>query len=151
MRSLRLSIVRADLVQALRVLGTHRRRRFTSVVPVWLQYDPGAHELWVGGDQANIRTAVKALGEWPAAGTTVDLFLLRQAIKNNTGEQVELHAIDEAVLVPTARGHVVLKLLPFGPVPRKPEQPAPQSHRRYDWHRDLPLFRWQGNRSNDRA
>ena len=105
--------------------------------------ESGTHELWIGEDQANVRAAIKALGEWPAAGTTVDLFLLRQAVKNTAGEHVELHAIDEAVLVPTRRGHVILKLLPFGPAPREAEA-APQSHRRHDWHSDLPLFSWEG-------
>ena len=43
--ALKLLVPRADLIRALRVLGTNRRRRFSGVVPIWLAYDIGSGEL----------------------------------------------------------------------------------------------------------
>jgi hypothetical protein len=78
-----------------------------------------------------------ALGTWPVAGATVGLFPLRRAVEAAETESIELIAADEAVLVPTKRGHVALDLLNFGPKDAI-RQPSPRSDR----HFDLPLFIW---------
>jgi hypothetical protein len=141
-QSLRLCAAKADLVQALRVLGTNRRRRFVSVVPVWLQFEAG--ELKVLEDRAKVSATVPASGEWPAAGATVDLFMLRGAV-GYAGAQIELLATEDAVIVPTSRGYVRLNLHAFGHEGMRRE-PMPQRN----WHYDLPLFRWSAGRSRSR-
>jgi hypothetical protein len=42
--SLKLVVPRADLIRALRVLGTNRRRRFSGVVRIWLAYEGDSSE-----------------------------------------------------------------------------------------------------------
>jgi hypothetical protein len=69
------------------------------------------------------------------AGTTVNLFSLRRAAAQVATVDVQLLAIDEAVLVPTAGGFVTLPLLEFGP-PATKSLPVMQPDR----HSDLPLF-----------
>jgi hypothetical protein len=137
MDSLRLIVRKADLIQALRVLGTNRRRRFSSVVPIWLAYLDENGELRLREEQGGVIAGLRAIGTWPAAGATVNLFPLRRAAEAAATEDVELIAVEEAVLVLTAKGHVSLPLLEFGPaglVPRPVSRP--------DRHSDLPLFVW---------
>jgi hypothetical protein len=93
------------------VLGTNRRRRFSGVVPIWLAYDSGSGELRLREERGGVTAGLPALGTWPAAGATVNLFPLRRAVEAASKENIELIAIDEAVLVPTAQGHVSLPLL----------------------------------------
>jgi hypothetical protein len=87
----------------------------------------------IGGVTAGLPT----IGTWPVAGATVNLFPLRRAAEASATGDVELIAVDEAVLVPTARGHVSLPLLDFGPTGLVPPPRA-----RPDRHSDLPLFVW---------
>jgi hypothetical protein len=138
---LRLTATRVDLAQSLRVLGTHRRRRFSSVVPIWLSFDPQIQELRLSEERAHVLASVPASGEWPAAGATVNLFMLRAAVRNSP-ELVELLAAEDAVVVPTSRGYVRLDLLPFGPDCRMPK-PEPKR----SWHAHLPLFHWAASRN----
>jgi hypothetical protein len=135
--SLKLVVPRADLIRALRVLGTNRRRRFSGVVPIWLAYDSGSGELRLREERGGVTAGLPALGTWPAAGATVNLFPLRRAVEAASKEDIELIAVDEAVLVPTAQGHVSLPLLDFGPAGLVPPPRA-----RPDCHSDLPLFVW---------
>jgi hypothetical protein len=137
LESLKLIVRKADLIRALRVLGTNRRRRFSSVVPVWLAYESGSGELRLREEHGGVTAGLAAVGTWPAAGATVNLFPLRRAAEAVAIEDVELIAIDEAVLVPTANGHVSLPLLDFGPTGLVPPPRA-----RPDRHSDLPLFVW---------
>src|SRR3954447_7438109 len=104
MRSVRLFVARSDLLDALRVLGTNRRRRFTSRVPIWLRYDEAAQQLTLSEDNGTVQATVAAIGEWPAAGATVSLFLFRRAV-TNAPERVELHATETTIIVLTAHGH----------------------------------------------
>jgi hypothetical protein len=67
----------------------------------------------------------------------VNLFPLRRAAEGAATEDVALIAVDEAVLVPTAQGHVSLPLLDFGPAGLVPPSGALP-----DRHSDLPLFVW---------
>lgn len=81
--------------------------------------------------------SLSALGTWPPAGATVNLFSLRHAAEGVRTSDIELIAVDDAILVPTAQGHVSLPLLDFGPAGVVPAPPA-----RPDRHSDLPLFNW---------
>jgi hypothetical protein len=137
LESLKLIVRKADLTRALRVLGTNRRRRFSSVVPIWLAYESESGELRLREERGGVTAGVPAIGTWPVAGATVNLFALRQAAEAAATGDVELIAVDEAVLVPTARGHVSLPLLDFGPAGLVPLPRA-----RPDRHSDLPLFVW---------
>jgi hypothetical protein len=149
MLSLQLSTAKAEFIQALRVLGPHRHRRFSGVLPIWLHYDASGH-LSLTEDRGKVRAFVPATGTWPAAGVTVDLFLLQRAAERVGGGAVDLIATNEAVLVPTKKGHIALKLLPFGPgKPQRRRDPipvvAPPSTQYPTVARSyarLPLFRW---------
>jgi hypothetical protein len=134
LRSVRLFAARSDLLDALRVLGTNRRRRFSSIVPIWLRYYEDNQELTLTEENARVQATVSATGTWPAAGATISLFYFRRAV-TNSAERVELHATESAILVPTTHGHVALDLLTFGP---KLERPAPKPP--VDHHSDLPIF-----------
>ena len=137
MESLKLIVRKAELIRALRVLGTNRRRRFSSVVPIWLAYESEIGELRLREERGGVTAGLPAIGTWPVAGATVNLFPLRRAAKTAATEDVELIAVDEAVLVPTAQGHVSLPLLDFGPAGLVPLPRALP-----DRHSDLPLFVW---------
>jgi hypothetical protein len=62
--------------------------------------------------------------------------MLHRAAKSVATDEIQLVCIEDAVLVPTARGHVSLSLVDFGPTSIAPRQPI-QPNR----HSDLPLFR----------
>jgi hypothetical protein len=134
LRSVQLIAGRTDLLAALRVLGTHRRRRFASIVPIWLHHDEINQELMLTEENATVQAAVHATGTWPAAGATVNLFLLRRAVTNSP-VRVELYATESAILVLTAKGYVSLDLLSFGPNSERPAPTPPVDH-----HSDLPIF-----------
>ena len=140
MDSLKLTVRRTELLRALRVLATNRRRRFSSVVPVWLSFHDGA--LRLTEERGGVVAGLPALGTWPVAGATVGLFPLRRAAEVAETESIALIATDDAVLVPTPRGHVSLDLLDFGPK-HAIRRPSP----RPDRHSDLPLFTWAGRRT----
>ena len=137
MESLKLIVRKANLIRALRVLGTNRRRRFSSVVPIWLEYESEIAELRLREERGGVTAGLPAIGTWPVAGATVNLFPLRRAAETAATEDVELIAVDEAVLVLTPQGHVSLPLLDFGPAGLVPPPRA-----RPDRHSDLPLFVW---------
>jgi hypothetical protein len=111
-----------------------------------LQWDTGAElteptdgwrTMQMREERGGVTAGLPALGTWSAAGATVNLFPLRRAAEAAAKEDIELIAVDEAVLVPTAQGHVSLSLLDFGPAGLVP---PPVS--RPDRHSDLPLFVW---------
>ena len=137
MEALKLIVHKADLIRALRVLGTNRRRRFSSVVPIWLAFEREIGELRLREERGGVTAGLTVIGTWPAAGATVNLFPLRRAVETAATKDVELIAVDEAVLVLTPRGHVSLPLLDFGPAGLVPPLRA-----RPDRHSDLPLFVW---------
>ncbi len=81
--------------------------------------------------------SVPATGEWPIAGSTIDLYGLKRSLERTSAEVVELHALTEAVLLASGKWQVKLNLLNFGPaetMPRGPDDKHPLA--------DLPLFRW---------
>lgn len=126
MHSIRLTVDREELDRALRLLGTTRRRRFSSVVPIWLSYSAHEGHLEIVEDKGAVTAAVPARGEWPPVGATVDLFMLRRAIERARDDEIDLHAVHDAVLVFGANWNVRLELLEFGP----PSQgPLPLSER----------------------
>ena len=51
-----------------RVLGTNRRRRSSSVIPVWLSYQDGV--LHLREERGGVVATVPANGRWPAAGSS---------------------------------------------------------------------------------
>ncbi len=142
MKSIRLKLECLVLLNALNTFGVTRRKRFSSIVPVWLYFDPESKLLQIVEDKGTVTAYVPAKGEWPAAGATIDLFTLKRAFKHYTEDTVELHAVKDAILLATGNWHVKMNLLKFGPdnvVPGHPDDPHPLA--------DLPLFRWVQRKS----
>ena len=127
MRSLRLSVARQELLLALQTLGVTRRKRFSSVLPVWLKFDPDTESLQIVEDRGAVCAGVPATGSWPPAGATVGLFILKGAVTECHDEDIELHATIDAVILLSGERRVQLNLLNFGPE---------------NTVTDLPLFRW---------
>jgi hypothetical protein len=127
MRSTRLSVPKSELADALRTLSANRKQRITSRVPIVLQFNSREGRLTIGEFGALLSATVPASGDWPPAGATVTLGLLRRAIQHVADNEIELHALDGAIIVLTAHGHVSLKLLHPGSGPtgqRKAALPA---------------------------
>lgn len=106
---------------------------------------PGVDELRITEERSDIGAQVPARGSWPPAGATVELHLLKRAVGFVSGETVDLHALDDAVVVFDNRWHVRLNLLPFGPEGRRsaPDVATPALSRHGTAPlADLPLFRW---------
>ena len=137
MHSINLRLRRLELLDTLNTLGVTRRRRFSSILPVWLSFDPEEALLSIVEDKGAVTGHVRALGEWPASGSTIDLFLLRQALNRSSGDTVSLHAVSDGVLVFGDSWQVKLNLLKFGPDSLVRGQLG-------DLHplADVPLFRW---------
>src|SRR2546423_69013 len=115
MKCLTLRVPKCDLVQVLKTLGVIRRKRFSSTIPVWLHFDAARDELTILEARRGVRAIVKAAGYWPPAGATLDLFALRRVAETLDGDEVELMIDAGTILIPTTRGHVSLRLQPFGP------------------------------------
>ncbi len=145
MQTLSLWVPRREFIQALSALSTVRRRRFASVLPVWLRFDGRERLLWIEEQSAAASGAVAAEGSWPAMGATVDLYLLRRAATLISAETAQLAATADAVVVPTDRGYVRLKLLSFGPESRRPLPPQPPAAPP-DPLANLPLLKWARDR-----
>ncbi len=139
MRSLKLTATRADLLRALDVLPVARRLRFKSTVPVWLHFDEERQELRLVEERSKVIAALPAVGCWPAAGLTVDLFMLKRAIATYTGPAVDLHTAADSLLVFGDHWRVRLKLLRFGPESGRPAGPR-------DPLAPLPLLEWGDRR-----
>jgi hypothetical protein len=131
MRSLSLTVPKDEFARALRVLAGRRSHRHISV---WLSFDATAGTLTLRDQRDQVAASVEASGDWPAAGATVSLIRLRKVIPL-APTLVELHALDDAVLIPTERGHVTLPLIEYGPDLHRIE-----SEPQLDLHSDLPLF-----------
>ena len=80
-------------------------------MPIWLAYE---EELRLCEENGRVIAGVPAIGTWPAAGATVNLFALRRAAEAVVTETVEIVALENAVLIATKRGHFSLPLLEFG-------------------------------------
>ena len=115
MRSVQLSVTRHELLHALQTLGVTRRKRFSSVLPVWLSFDRDTESLQIVEDQGTVLAQIPATGSWPPAGATVDLFLLRRAVTNCRDEIITLHAAADAIFLFGDNWRVQLNLLSFGP------------------------------------
>jgi hypothetical protein len=72
LESLKLNVRKADLIWELRVLGTNRRRRFSSVVPIWLAYESEIGEF-LREERGGVTAGLPAIGTWPVAGATVNI------------------------------------------------------------------------------
>jgi len=145
MKSTGLRLRRAELLQALVTLGVTRRRRFRSVVPIWLRYDSTRRQLAAVEERGAVTAHVPAQGNWPPTGATVDLYLMKRALECHDDDAVELLLASDAVLLIGDYWHRRLKLLTFGPesvVPGlldgTPSDTADRGHPLAD----LPLFRW---------
>jgi hypothetical protein len=139
MRSIKLTAARADLLRALETLALTRRARFTSAVPVWLNFDSENQDLQIVEERAKVTASISAAGMWPRAGATVDLFMLKRAVRECLGDTVDLHAARDSIVVFDGRWHARLKLLRFGPESGRPTDPR-------DPLAVLPLFEWGDRR-----
>ena len=142
MKSLRLSVARQELLLALQTLGVTRRKRFSSVLPVWLKFDPNTKSLQIVEERGAVFAHVPATGGWPPAGATVDLFMLRRAVTECRDENIDLHAVGDAVILFGDNWRVQLNLLSFGPENTVPAPPVPTPSSDQFPVTDLPLFRW---------
>lgn len=115
MRSVRLSVARLELLLALQTLGVTRRKRFSSVLPVWLNFNSDTESLQIVEDRGVVFAHVPATGSWPPAGATVDLFTLRRAVTRCRDEIIALHAAADAIFLFGDNWRVQLNLLSFGP------------------------------------
>jgi hypothetical protein len=97
-------------------------------------------------DKGLVYAHLPAKGDWPAAGATIDLYALRNAAKNLTSPEIELHAVAEGVLVPTDRGYARFNLLAFGPSQTQAALPVTLDGMTVLGPEDLPLFRWAATR-----
>jgi hypothetical protein len=59
--SLKLLVRKDDLTRALRVLSSNRR----GIVPIWLDYDGGTHELRLWENRRRVLAILPAIGTWP--------------------------------------------------------------------------------------
>ena len=147
MKSIRLKLERCDLQNALNTLGVTRRRRFSSIVPVWLYFDTESKLLQIVEDKGAVTAYVPAEGQWPYFGATIDLYTLKRALKYHTDAIIELHTTKDAVLLANGNWQMKMHLLKFGPdnvvpgyadalnvVPGHADDPLPLA--------DLPLFGW---------
>ena len=136
MQSIHLSASRAELIGVLDTASCLRRRRFSSVLPIWVSFSPDRGEIEIREDRGVVLASLPATGNWPPAGATVDLFMLRGALKSSHDPVVRLHAVQNGVLIETPRGNVKLNLLEFGP-----EVKMGSAVKRMNLISDLPLFR----------
>lgn len=140
-------VSRLDLVMALQTLSTIRRRRFASSMPIWMNFYPESNELHIVEERGQATASIPATGHWPPIGTTVDLFMLKRAVTRFQGDVVELHALENAVVLCGDHWQVRLNLLAFGPESRRPvrtiEAPLIQ--------KALPLFLWAERRRASRG
>jgi hypothetical protein len=135
MLSIKLTATRSDLLRALETLATTRQQRFTSTLPVWISFAAGDQELRFVEERGKVTASLPAVGTWPQAGVTVDLFMLKRAMSAGDNEAVDLHATADSLIVFGDRWRVRLKLLRFGPESGRPSgRRDPLAH--------LPLFEW---------
>lgn len=135
MRSIKLTATRSDLLRALETLAATRRQRFSSTLPVWVSFAEGDQELRLVEERGKVTASLPAVGTWPPAGVTVDLFMLKRAMSACESDAVDLHATTDSVIVFGDRGRARLKLLRFGPE-------SGRHSRRGDPLAPLPLFDW---------
>ncbi len=139
MQSIRLSVARAPFLDALKTLSVTRRRRFSSSLPIWLNFAAESGELQIVEDQGQVAARVPARGTWPPLGATVDLFMLKRTLARLDIGYVELHALTNAIAIFADRWQVRLNLLNFGPESRRPATPITKPPMR---EAPLPLFEW---------
>jgi hypothetical protein len=137
MQSIQLKIARREFMSALATLGRFRRKRSVAILPVWLNLVAKTKELQIVEDKGAVTAYVQAEGDWPFAGATVDLFLLRRAVGKCPGDVIILHAIEDALLISAGPWHVRLNLLGFGPESRVHSG-------------ELPLFEWATRHPNSK-
>lgn len=141
MRGMSLVVPRKDLLTALKVLVSLRRRRFSAIVPVWLIFDRQKGELGLAEDRGRVLAAVPATGSWPPMGATISLLALRRIVEKLTDDSIELIAAREAVYLLTPNGHMKFDLLPFGQECIRVADDAPDVIPQAPLS-ELPLFSW---------
>ena len=139
MQSIRLSVARTPLLDALTTLSVTRRRRFSSSLPIWLKFAAESGDLQIIEDQGQVAARVPAIGTWPPLGATVDLFMLKRAVARLETDSVDLHALSSAIVIYGDRWQVRLNLLTFGPESRRPTTPNAEPQKQ---GAPLPLFEW---------
>ena len=136
MLSIKLTATRSDLLRALETLAETRRQRFSSILPAWISFAADDQELRLVEERGKVTASLPAVGTWPPAGVTIDLFTLKRALSACDSDEVDLHAAADFVIVFGDRWRARLKLLQFGP----------ESGRSLSGRRDplapLPLFEW---------
>jgi hypothetical protein len=150
MKSIGLIVSRGDLLQALVTLGVTRRRRFRSVVPVWLHHDAERRQLAIVEERGAVTAHVRAEGDWPPAGATIDLYALKRAVERHPDDPVEFIVAADSILLAGDGWHARLNLRKFGPestvhdpLDGTPTDSADRGHPLAD----LPLFRWAAGKS----
>lgn len=119
MDTIRLTVPRVELLEALKTLSSTRRRRFSSSLPIWLDFDITRGELRLVEDRGRVAAGIPASGTWPPAGATVDLFMMKRAVSTMETDAIELHVLGDAVAIYAGRLQVRLHLLEFGPESRR--------------------------------
>lgn len=135
MLSIKLTATRSDLLRALETLAATRRQRFSSVLPVWISFAADGQELRLVEERGKVKASLPAVGIWPPAGVTVDLFMLKRAMSVCDSDAVDLHATADSLIVFGDRWRARFKLLRFGPE-------SGRHSRRGDPLAPLPLLEW---------
>ncbi len=145
MKSIGLTLKRTELQNAFKTLSVIRCRKASPNVPGWLFFDTETKKLQIVEEDGTVAAYVVAEGEWPAAGATIDLMTLKRALGHCKADAIQIHALEDAVLLSGGKWYVKMNLLKFGPdsvIPATadnlptlpPGGPPPLT--------DLPLFRW---------
>src|SRR5262245_31295756 len=128
MQPITLRMSKPELQRALQTLSTNRRRRFSSVLPVWLSFNAATKELEIQEEGGVVKAQVPAEGSWPPAGATVDLYMLKRALAVWRDDNIDLQATEDAILLSHDRRQVRLNLLTFGPESQRKDD-KPKSNR----------------------
>jgi len=113
--TLTLAVPKDELIRALQGLSKIKTRKRGAAIPVWIRFNGELGQLTISEARGQATAIISAKGDWPPTGATIDLIMLRNAARFLAGTSVELTIAEDAILLPTDRGHVALKLLPFGP------------------------------------
>ena len=96
-------------------LSRVRKRRPTSAVAIWLRFDHLRQTLTISEARPKATAMISASGQWPPAGATVDLYMLRNTVRSQATSTLELCVLEDSVVIPIENGRVpesVFKSMP---------------------------------------